>query len=222
MKKAILFALCLVLAGMLTVDGTFAAEFTQAVSEAVNALFQTVGNLAKGISPAPTTDPSTFKISLVYPDGSTGLSLLTPGNTTEREVAVKNQSTAKSAYFRIVFAVQSDVREHLTLDFNDGASSPYTWSGWRTGLIIGGKQFDLMIGTYKEGLDAGKTSPAALRSVTLKNITSQQMNAFDEDFLQIQVMSICADDFVGSDYDSAEEALKQALPIDSTDFNPFE
>lgn len=218
MKKALALALCLVLAGMLAVDGTFAAEFTQAVREAANTLFKTVEGI---VNPAPTTDPNNFKVALVYPGSSPGLALLTPGNTTVKNVAVQNQSKDKSAYFRIAFAVQADVHDHLTLHFNEGASSPYTWSCWREGLTIGEKKFDLRIGTYREKLAAGKPSAPALYSVALDNITSQQMDAFAEDFLQIQVLAICADDFEDSDYDSPEAALNQALPINDLQFNPF-
>lgn len=222
MKKAFALVLCLVLTGMLAVNGTFAAEFTQAVSEAVNTLFKAVEGLAANINPNPTTDPSTFRVELVYPDGGTGMTLLTPGTTTARKVAVANQSNGKAAYFRIAFAVQADVREHLILDFNDDASSPYIWSDWRESLTIDGRKFDVIIGTYTENLAVGETSPAALWSVKLANITSQQMNTFDEDFLQIRVLAICADDFGGSAYTTAQAALDQALPIDSPEFNPFE
>jgi len=220
MKKALALALCLVFAGMLAVDDTFAAEFTQAVREAANSLFQTVSGLVEGISPAPTADTNTFKVSLAYPDGQTGLALLTPGNTTERKVAVRNQSSGKSAYFRIAFAVQADVREHLTLNFNND-SSLYTWYELPNEITIGSRHYDLFIGTYQKELPAGTTSEAALFGVKLDDITSQEMNAFSEDFLQIQVLAICADDFVGSDYTTAEAALDQALPIPD-DFNPFE
>jgi len=215
MKKAILLALCLVLAGMLAVDGTFAAEFTQAVTEAVSTLFKTVEDI---FSPAPTQDPDTFQVSIVYPDSGPGLALLSPGHTTQRKVAIENQSNEKSAYFRIAFAVQADIRDHLSLNFN---TVDYAWSNWREDITIGDQHFDLIIATYTQPLAAGQTSPAALLSVTLDaDITSQQMNAFAEDFLQIQALAICADDFTNSSYQNAVAALDQALPIPD-DFNPF-
>ena len=46
-------------------------------------------------------------------------------------------------------------------------------------------------------------------------------NIVDEDFLQVQVMAINANDFDENTYPTGKAALDAALPIDSTDFNPF-
>lgn len=220
MKKTILLALCLALAGLLAVNGTFAAEFTQAVSETVSQLFKTVGEL---INPEPTAAPSSFKVSVVYlDDSSTEEQVLFPGSTVERRVAVKNESAALPAYFRIAFAVQEEAFSCVTLDFSKG--SAYTWLGQWRDITIGGQDYKLMIGTYTDALEAGATSPASLLSVAMnKNVTSEQMGRLGRDFLQMKVLAINADDFVLSDDTqmSATEALDKALPIDDANFNPF-
>lgn len=218
MKKVLLLALCLVLAGLLAVNGTFAAEFTQAVSEVVSALFKTVQGLA---SPEPTADPTAFRVTLVYPDSnSSERPMLFPGSEVERKIAVHNNSTENTAYFRIAFAVQAEAFPHVTLYFNDDGT--YTWlKEWRD-ITIGGRDYKLRIGTYTTALEAGKTSSAALLSVAMsETVTSEQMVQIDEDFLQAQVLAINANDFDENTYTTAKAALDAALPIDSTDFNPF-
>jgi len=219
MKKAFLLALCLALGGMLAVNGTFAADFTQAVGEAFSMLFKTVQGLT---DPTPEEDRSAFQVSLICPDDATGLPVLTPGSSMAHKVTVKNLSSAKSAYFRIAFAVQDTVRPYLALHFNE--TGAYTWlDDWRENITIGDHRYDLMIGTYTQELPAGGTAPDALLSVALSDsITSEQMNSIADDFLQIQVLAICADDFPKESYPTAQDALDAALPIASPDFNPFQ
>lgn len=221
MKKIIVLALCLVLAGMLAVNGTFAADFTQTISEAVSSLFQTVQELA---NPNPTTAPADFNVSLVYPNESgTALPVLIPGGTVEHNVTVRNDSDALPAYFRIAFAVQADAFPLLTLQFNEDSS--YAWlDGWRD-ITIGGRDYKLMVGTYQQALTANETSPSALLGVTLRSsTTSAQMTALDNDFLLMQALAINANDFVleSSGQMSATDALDKALPVDSANFNPFQ
>lgn len=218
MKKLLLLALCLVLAGLLAVNGTFAAEFTQTVSEVVSSLFETVQGLA---SPEPTVDPTIFSVALVYPDNnSSELPMLFPGSEIERKIAVCNDSSENAAYFRIAFAVQSEAFPHVTLYFNDDGS--YTWlDDWRN-ITVGGRDYKLMIGTYTTALEPGNTSSAALLSVAMsETVTSEQMAEINEDFLQVQVLAINAEDFDANTYTTAKAALDAALPIDSKDFNPF-
>ncbi|MBP3649392.1 MAG: hypothetical protein J6K73_06375 [Clostridia bacterium] len=218
MKKSILLALCLALAGLLAVNGTFAAEFTQTVSEVVSTLFKTVQGLAH---PEPTVDPSVFSMSLVYPDNnSSELPMLFPGSEVERKIAVRNDSSENTAYFRIAFAVQAEAFPYMTLSFNNDGT--YAWlNEWRN-ITIGGRDYKLMIGTHSNPLEAGKTSSAALLSVAMsETVTSEQMVQIDEDFLQVQVLAINANDFDENTYTTAKAALDAALPIDSTDFNPF-
>lgn len=216
MKKVILLTVCLTLAGLLAVNGTFAADFTQAVSEAVSTLFQTVKGLTK---PNPEAGGDTFKVTLQNADAS-GQPLLSPGSTVDREIAVCNQSTEKTAYFRIAFAVQAEAFPHLTLNFSNDSS--YTWDKeWRN-ITIGNRAFKLKVATYTKGLEAGKTSPAALLSVGLSSeVTSEQLANIDDDFLQVQVLAIDAAEFVTNEQPmSATDALNEALPL-TDDFNPF-
>ena len=217
MKKAILLALCLVLVGMLAVDDTFAADFTQLVNNTFSFVFQTIEGL---INPAPTVCPADFDIELVYTD-SAGNPLtastppqLMPGSTVDRFAAVANRSAANSAYFCMAMAVQADVEQLLTIEVN---TTDYTWSDWMD-ITIGGVSYKMKLATYNSALEAQQQSPAALQRVSLSvQATTADLMRFRDDFLQLQVLVIDTAEFSTSPAD----ALEAALQITSTN-HPFQ
>ena len=231
MKKAIILAVCLIMAGMLAVNGTFAGEFGDTLTEVVNGVFAVLDELFTGDFAKPY-EGGGFDVELVYLDASgnrltdtAAAPQLLPGRTVERRVAVANESTAtsgsdNSAYFRIAFAVQQDVA-HL-LDFTVNQTN-YTWTRYDAPIKIGNTDYLLMVATYQTELPAGSVSAAALQSVALDmNTSNEDIDRFRQDFLQIQVLAIKADDFVDSEGKpmSAEEALNYAIPL--ANLNPFQ
>lgn len=218
MKKAMLLAVCLILAGLLAVNGTFALPD---ISEIFAPLTDLLGEFG---SPVANTDE--FDVSLVYPDGSQAPQL-TPGGTVSRQIAVANGQNSSAAYFRLAFAVRENVLTYLELSTSgDG----YTWlDEWRD-ITIGNNSYKLMIATYTKELPTGETSDSAMLSVSMDtSITSEQLALFDEDFLQIQVLAIDSAAFEDAEKEMildqgqtmAEAILDLALPVDSLDFNPF-
>lgn len=214
MKKALTLALCLTLAGLLAVNGTFADDFGKAINE----LFQQVAELAQ--LAAPTTDPEQFKVSLVYLNDNS--EPLFPGSTISRQAAVRHSVGSSDACFRLAIAVQTEAFSHLTLTLNE---HDYIWSGWRN-VTIDGCAYKLNIATYPEFLEPEETSPAALYSVSLDiETTSAQISAFRKDFIMIKALAVNADDFKQLQ-DEAQQpltptgVLDKALPITDT-FNPF-
>lgn len=215
MKKTMLLAVCLVLAGMLTVNGTFAAAFTQAVNETLSHVFRLVEGLTE-----PTEDAEQFDVALVYTDNTgtplstTVLPQLMPGYTVDRYTAVVNRSPARPAYFRVALAVQADVFELLTFHLN---TDDYEWSEW---MDINEGDCKMKVATYCEALEANEKSPAVLQKVTLDaETTSADLLRFRPDFLRMQVLAIDASDFSG--FDSIADALDAAVPL-SVNNHPFQ
>lgn len=216
MKKAMVLALCLILAGLMLVNGTFALPN-------LSDIFTTFTNWLS----APEEDESIFNVELCYPDRQNGTAPeLLPGQEVQYRVAVQNLSTTATenpnkAYFRVAVAMQKEAMHCMTLGFTQSAD--YELKGW-TNIQISGKDYYLMVATYLKPLAVNTTSPAVLETIKLNSdTTSEQTEKIDpQNFLQVQVLAIDADDFKDSNDVPllAEEALNQAMPIIST-FNPF-
>lgn len=230
MKKTMLLAVCLILAGLLAVNGTFAFSMTEVVGD----LFATLTDWFTG-EPAKPYEGGGFEVGIAYVDvegnklTNTTPPQLLPGGTVERRIAVHNSSTAdgeasKSAYFRIAFAVQKEIAGQLTFSINE---TDYVWKQFPNTIRIGNADYQLVVATYLDALPVGVTSPAALQSVTLKaDTTSEQISSVTSEWLQVQVLAVNAADFsnieVADGLNRVQTVLDKALPIDSNDFNPFE
>lgn len=224
MKKALTLALCLILAGLLAVNGAFALPDTDQVSK----WFQNLTHLLGEVLGLPIADETQFNVSLVYPDG-VQTALLFPGADLQQHIAVENAPQSSPAYFRIAIAVQESAWKHM--DIQAGGEG-YTWlPDWRE-IRIGEHPFMLMIATYQEALPAGERSKPFQLDVSMDtSVTTQQMSQISEDFLQIQVLAIDANAFQeaidnnlivpNQGQTMAEAVLDQALPI-VDHFNPFE
>jgi len=225
MKKVFLLVLCLALAGLLAVNGTFALPNADEVSEWFQDLRHLIGE-ALGL---PTADKTQFDVSLVYSDNGQTAALM-PGDNLRHSVAVANGSESSPAYFRIAIAVQESAWNHMTVQ---ASGDRYAWlDEWRD-IEIGDRSFKMMIATCKDELPVGETSAAVQLDVSMDlSITTEQMEQIDADFLQIQVLAVDANAFedaktsgkIIAAYDQtwAEAVLDQALPIDSAEFNPFQ
>lgn len=205
MKKIMLVAVCLILAGLLAVNGTFAGTFGE--------LFAYVTELA---APTPTQDPS-FQVTLITPTDDK--IQLNPGSSIDYVVSVSNQENSSPAYFRIAVAMQAAAFDHITPKLN---TQDYQWSDW-SDITIGGEDYKLIAGSYLKALPAGKPAPAAITNLSMVSIlTNEQLAAIRPDFLKIKALAIRAEDFVDQETKnpfSAVDALNLALPL--TNFNPF-
>lgn len=235
MKKTILLTLCLSMAGLLAVNGTFAFTMTEVVSN----LFTTVTDWITGDAAKPY-EGGGFDVNIVYLDSEGNIltngntQQLLPGGTVEQRISVRNVSQADegknppSAFFRIALAIQDEIADQLTLNINE---THYKWNALPN-IRIGTTDYRLLVATYCEKLMAGATAPAATLSVSLnENVTSTQLSRIRQDFLQVQVMAIDADSFANAlangniqpleGQSEAEAVLDKALPLTSN-FNPFE
>jgi len=224
-KTMMMLAVCLMLAGMLGVNGTFAMPDTAALGRWFEDLTAWIGDSLG----APAEDENEFSVSLVYPDGSQ-TPQLTPGADIQRKIAVTNNAESAPAYFRLAVAVQASALELDYLTAKVGGSS-YAWTNdWRD-IEIDGRAFKLKVGTYLKKLPVGGTSDAAELTVSMNvSVTNEQMAKIDADFLQVQAMAVDANAF---DKDAgnnpivadpgktlAETVLDKALPLTDS-FNPF-
>lgn len=222
-KTMMMLAVCLMLAGMLGVNGTFAMPDTAALGRWFEDLTAWIG----GSLGAPAEDESEFDVSLVYLDGSQ-TPQLTPGAVIRRKIAVTNNAESDPAYFRLAVAVQASALDYLTAEVG---GSGYAWTNdWRD-IEIDGRAFKLKVGTYKAVLPVGNTSDAAELKVSMNvSVTNEQMAKIDADFLQVQAMAVDANAFdkdagnnpivADSGKTLAETVLDKALPLTDS-FNPF-
>jgi len=206
-KKTMLLAVCLILAGLLAVNGTFASEFGK--------WFQTVVGL---LDPAPEENAEAFRVSLNTPTGEQ--MQLNPGSTIDYAVTASNLSEEATAYFRVAVALQTAAFDHITIERNE---DDYIWTDGWSDIKIGTDDYKLIVGTYPQELRAGPPpSPAAIERVSMASVlTNEQLAAIRPDFLKMKVLAIKKEDFVvdGKQLE-AEDALDMALPI-VPNFNPF-
>lgn len=141
----------------------------------------------------------------------------------DKFTAVKNNSPEKDAYFRIAFAVDEAIFGKLKLNFS--TCQDYTWTEW-TEIAIGGKAFRMLVATYTLPLAPGEVSPPTLLQAAMdKSATSEDYARIGSDFLQIKVMAVDAD-ALAEEIDGqlvrkgALETLDATLPL-RAGFNPF-
>lgn len=218
MKKALVAALCFIVAGFLMVNGTFADVFNQArdiFADLTNQLGEAFG--------APAVDGK-FDVALV---NIGNVEQLYPGGAATHKVAVKNQGQL-NACFRLAFAVQYDAETWNMLHFTFAAGAGFKDEGdWRS-ITVDGTPYRMKVFTYTGTLaPAAQSDPVSITIAMDKEITSKQISRYRSDFLQTQMLAIEADTFLNAKdanstpaYGSPVDALNAALPL--TDFNPFD
>lgn len=207
MKKALLAALCLIIAGLMMMNGTFALP-------SLEDIFQTVSELIDKATPQDGGD--NVKVALVLSDEPNSLY---PGSTVSRTCKVKNEGD-QSVYFRIACAIQYDEATWGQLGISFEHDDKFTaTSGWKD-ITIGTTPYRMKVFTYKEALTENTTSDGVEISISMgTSVTSEQLAKYRADFLQIQALAIETEAFNDKDYDTAEGALNAALPL--TGLNPF-
>ncbi len=214
MKKAMLLAVCLVLAGLLAVNGTFAGDFGTAVQETVNGIFKKVEEL---LNPAPTDAPKLASLAVEDEKAEGGENkALFPGTSVTRTYTVSNTTSGDNyqpIFFRLAVAVRYDESwkdETFKIAFNQ------TWEASRD-IDIGGKQYKLYV--FDGALEEGAWNLTA--TVTMKKeMTDAQYEVYRQgDFLKAELYSIESNAFGEAGYKDAEAALNAALGK-VEDFNP--
>ena len=240
-KKAMILAVCLVLVGLLAVNGTLA--------QTVEDIFVTI-TTKLGIN-APQRDEAQLDVALVayHRQGDalvqgSGSQALMPmscnwdekvatsvGGTTydlwptgalDKFSAVKNSSPTKDAVFRMAFAVDAYIYGKLQLNFTKNKA--YQWSKWKE-ISIDGRDFMMIVATYTGVLRPGEVSPPVLLQVGMdKSATNEHYARLSSDFLQIQALAVDADALVTDSETprpSAVETLNTTMPLNEG-FNPFD
>ncbi len=239
MKKFVsVLLVCVALVLVLDVNGTLALE------KMAQNLFRTVENI---LNPAPTADPTNFKVDLVFTDRNNESvdrgqvlapsheisgtptantdGLWTATGVVDRFTRATNNSTATTdgthdAYLRIVVAMKDN--DFVYLNFKNSADfDQKTIENYE----IDGAKYTLHVFTYTKALAPGETTPPTLMQIAMdKSTTSEQLEALGSDFLRFKVMAIQASAFVDKTKDNQQmtysDALDAAIPLDEN-FRPF-
>lgn len=203
MKKTMLLALCVILAGLLAVNGTLADDFGRAINKA----FQIIEGWTENA--APEVGGQQVDVQLQKADPI----MLMPGAPATYDTAVNNVGS-DDVYFRVAVAVRYDEQSWDKLDFEFNADG-FDTSDWMD-TTISGTPYKMMVLTYQEALAAKSSAPFSVTVSMDTSITSEQMDKLSSNFLQMQVLAISASEFTDM---SATAALDMALPL--TNFNPF-
>lgn len=215
MKKFLMLALCLALAGFVAVNGSYAMPD---VAEVFQDLTEYLGDVL-GIPAYSTQGEIDVQIVLGRePD------MLYPGCTAQTTLSVHNDGS-QTAYFRLAVAVQYDAAtwdDKFTVAFE--AADSYTVLDWMD-ITISGTPYRMKVFTYNEALGSNEQSSNITMTVSLAaNVTNEELARYHSDFVQMKVLAIetaAFDDKAKAENrePSAQTALDRALPL--TDFNPF-
>lgn len=206
MKKALLAALCLIIAGLMMMNGTFALPSLSEVFKTVEALLEKV---------TPEDGGDTVDIQLVLSDEPRSLY---PGSTVSRTCQVENQGD-QSVYFRLACAIQYDEATWDELDISFEHDDKFTATDDWTSITINGTPYRMKVFTYTDALAEDTTSDGVEISISMgTSVTSEQLAKYRSDFLQIQALAIETEAFTEKGY-TATAALDAALPLE--DLNPF-
>lgn len=215
MKKAMLLAVCLVLAGLLAVNGTFAGDFGRTVQKMLANVFRPVEDLT---NPAPTDAPKLASLAVEdeKAEGGEKNKALFPGTSVTRTYTVSNTTSTtdnpQPIFFRLAVAVRYDDdswEKTFGITFNKDSN------GDSREIEIGGKQYKLYVFDGELAKDAPWNLTATV--IMKKEMTDAQYEVYWQgDFLKAELYSIERKAFVDAGYKDAETALNAALG----DFNP--
>ncbi|MBE5784000.1 MAG: hypothetical protein E7329_11880 [Clostridiales bacterium] len=209
MKKAILVAVCFMMASAALVNDTLAMDLSKAVNEVFANLSEWLEN---GM---PEIGGEKVDVALVSSDSH---QMLYPGGAATRTSAVKNQGS-ESVYFRLAYAVQydSETWDKLQISFDADADS-FRQTDWKE-IDINGTPYRMKVFTYTKALEPNAQAPdVTVRIAMDASITSRQLGRYQSEFLKIQALAIETKAFAEAT-DNAQEALEMALPLDT--MNPF-
>lgn len=222
MKKAIVLAVCLLLVGLLAVNGTLA----QGLSD----LFTDLSHLFTGGAPQQDTEGE-LDVRLVYQkrnaDGTAlvgegtpeqlaparyskfdwendkvpigGVMLWNDSNiigAVDKFTSVKNAGE-KSAYIRTAFALDKYAYDNgiIHLNFNQDDEN-FRYEGWKS-ITIKGRPYMMMVVTCLQKLPINTTTPPMLLQVAMsRDVTNADLSNISADFLLIKTMAIESDVFV--------------------------
>lgn len=214
MKKVLTLTLCIMLAGLLAVNSSYALpDVSSAFQHLIDYLGETLG--------IPSySSTGEIDVAIVACDEQ---QQLYPGTQAQQTLSIRNEGTS-SAYFRFVIAVQYDAEtwNQISVTFDD--NDFYSVSDWMPTAITN-MPYRMKVLTYKQALAAGESSPQFTMTVGMdSDMTNEQFSRYNSDFIQMKVLAVEANAFdkkakADGREPSAQDALDRALPL--TNFNPF-
>lgn len=252
MKKAIVLAVCLLLVGLLAVNGTLA----QGLSD----LFADLSHLFTGGAPQQDTKGE-LDVRLVYQkrnaDGTALVGEGTPeqlaparysefdwendkknvGNVqlwddskiigaVDKFTSVSNEGE-KSAYIRTAFALDKYAYDNgiIHLNFNydeENFHYEYKEKEWKP-ITIKGREYVMQVVTCKKELIKDYTTPPMLLQVAMsRDVTNADLSNISADFLLIKTMAIESDVFVDEEGNKLSAEAALNLALPLNNLQPFQ
>lgn len=235
MRKFLALAVCLMLLGTVTVNGTLAFSFDGLLDSLakifrsepetstelqIDTLIQVrSGNQLISASENDVLVPAHFDQDFDWvADSSATINgypcSLWPedeiSGAVDKIIYVKNNSAEKDAYFRTAISVRKDVYQLLKFNLNLDSNN-FMWTGWTDD-----GDYVTNVFTYKHKLENGKSSPPMMLQIAMdKSITNDQLKKYNSkmQIFKAKTVAIESDAFVKSDNTlmSEKEAVELLL-----------
>lgn len=251
MKKAIVLAVCLLLVGLLAVNGTLA----QGLSD----LFADLGDFFAGkTSGAPEQDTEgELDVRLVYQKrNADGTALVGEGTPEQlaparysdfdwendkksvggvmlwndsKIIGAVDKFTSVSnvgktpAYIRTAFALDKYAYDKgiIHLNFNQDDEN-FRYEGWKS-ITIKGRPYMMMVVTCKKELAHNATTPPMLLQVAMsRDVTNADLSNISADFLLIKTMAIESDVFVDEEGNKLSAEKALDMALPLNNLQPFQ
>lgn len=220
-KGIVIVAVCLILAGLMSVNGTLANTVNRIFRiingdqpeqnevllqvKLVNEAFDADGSGLVVQNSLPNITPAYYpndfdwekdKENVTIGGKTYALWKNTLRSPVNKVVSVQNTAEdegAKDAYFRVAIAVDANIAHLLKINFNK-ADSRYVWEDNWLDITVGGREYKMMIATYTEALEPGEKSPPFMLQVAMdKTATNEDYAKIDSNFMRITAMAVDAD-----------------------------
>ena len=230
-KGIVIVAVCLILVGLLSVNGTLANTVNRIFQiingdqpeqneqmlqvKLINQTFAADGSGLTEMNGMPNITPAYYpdgfdwekdKENVVIDGQVYALWEDTLRSPVSKVVSVQNTAVeegAKDAYFRVAIAVDANIFHLLKINFNK-ADSRYLWQNQWLDITVDGRAYKMMVATYTEALEPGEKSPPFMLQVAMdKTATNKDYAKIDGHFIRITAMAVDADALTNPDDQNA-------------------
>ncbi|MBQ9944553.1 MAG: hypothetical protein IJO67_09360, partial [Clostridia bacterium] len=222
-KGIVIVAVCLILVGLLSVNGTLANTVNRIFRiingkdqpeqneqmlqvKLINETFAADGSGLTEMNGMPNITPAYYpdkfdwdndKDDVIIDGQAYALWNETLRSPVSKVVSVQNMAVeegAKDAYFRVAIAVDANIFHLLKINFNKAEDSHYIWADKWMDITVDGRAYKMMVATYTEALEPGEKSPPFMLQVAMdKTATNEDYAKIDNHFMRITAMAVDAD-----------------------------
>ena len=241
-KGIVIVAVCLILVGLLSVNGTLANTVNRIFQiingdqpeqneqmlqvKLINETFAADGSGLTAMNGMPNITPAYYpdgfdwekdKENVVIDGQAYALWKETLRSPVTKVVSVQNTAVeegAKDAYFRVAIAVDANIFHLLKINFNK-ADNRYIWANNWMDITVDGRAYKMMIATYTQALEPGEKSPPFMLQVAMdKTATNEDYAKIDHHFMRITAMAVDADTLTdATDPDAVRPGAVERLDV---------